>query len=429
MTAPSTKEVAHYLDLFGLQSKALKQTDPAWFDGEREKALARFAHLGFPTLRDEAWHATPLTSLLQTSFSINGKTGNSKFDGLSSPEETKIVFMNGHYSPDNSSSSLPHGVTLSPLSETIKKENLLPFFKKDSTNSFEQLNAAFFQDGAFLRIAKGTFVEKPIHLIFISTSLHSPLFFNPFNLILAEENSRATIVESYQGQGNYFNNAMTRIYAGSHAVLDHYKLQEESQEAIHIASVNIEQESGSHVFSHSLAFGARLSRNNIHASLNAVGADCALDGFFLGHDRQLLDHHILVDHHKPQGTSNQLYKGILDDEAKGILHGTVLVHEGAKKTDAHQQLKSLLLSDKAESLPEPQLKILNDDVKCTHGAAVGQLDKKALFYLRSRGIEETAARNMLTRAFGNEVIERIKVEGIRKRVLRILDERLKKDHA
>jgi Fe-S cluster assembly protein SufD len=293
-------------------------------------------------------------------------------------------------------------------------------------NAFAALNQAFFSDGAFIFVPGGVEVAEPVSLIYLSSAKHRGDTILPRNLIIAGANSRLTVVESYISTGNaaYFTNAVTEILAGDHAAVEHIKLQDEAAEAFHIATIAGEFGRASNVRVHSFALGAKLSRTNIRTKLAGEGLECILNGLYLTRGEQLADHHMIVEHAQPRCASHEYFNGILDDKSKGVFHGRIYVHPLAQKTDAKQTNKNLLLSDDATADTKPQLEIYADDVKCTHGATIGQLNAESIFYLRSRGLDTAAARRMLIHAFAGEIIERVKCEAAREVIDRLVWDRL-----
>jgi Fe-S cluster assembly protein SufD len=293
-------------------------------------------------------------------------------------------------------------------------------------NAFAALNQAFFLDGAFISVPDGVEVAEPIQLVFISLAKQSGTAIHPRNLILAGANSRLTVVESYLSAASaaYLTNAVTELIAGDNANVELLKLQDEALDAFHVATIQGEFGRASNVNVHSFALGARLSRNNIRACLAGEGLECNLNGLYLTRGEQLADHHMIVEHAKPHSASHEYFNGILDDKSKGVFHGRILVRPVAQKTDAKQTNKNLLLSDNATADTKPQLEIYADDVKCTHGATVGQLNREAVFYLRSRGIGPETARRMLIHAFAGEIIERVKCAPVREELDKLVWDRL-----
>jgi Fe-S cluster assembly protein SufD len=288
-------------------------------------------------------------------------------------------------------------------------------FARYDAQPFVALNTALMEDGAFVRIARGVVAEEPIHLLFLTVAEEGPLVTYPRNLILADENSQATIVETYAALdgGVYFNNVVTEIIAAENAVLDHYKIQQESEGAFHIATQQVQQDRDSNFTSHSISLGGALVRNDINAVLNGTGIESTVNGLYLASGRQHVDNHTAIDHAKPHCNSHELYKGILDGHATGVFNGKIFVRPDAQKTDAKQTNQNLLLSADATINTKPQLEIFADDVRCTHGATVGQLDADAIFYLRSRGLGLEEARGLLTYAFASDILERVKVAPLR----------------
>jgi Fe-S cluster assembly protein SufD len=277
------------------------------------------------------------------------------------------------------------------------------------------LNTAFIASGAFIFIPAGVEVESPVHLLFLSDGRDASVVSFPRVLIVAESGSKATVIESYSGvaEGAYFTNAVVEINLADGARLNHYKVQRESAEAFHVATTQATLGSASSFNSTTITLGARLSRHDINVVLDHEGAECRVDGLYLVGESQHTDTHSLIDHRQPHCTSHQLYKGILDGKSRAVFNGKVFVREGAQQTDAKQTNRNLLLSNEARVDTKPQLEIFADDVKCAHGATVGQLEEEELFYLISRGLNPDLARNLLTYGFAEEVIEKIKVESIK----------------
>lgn len=395
-----------------------------WLDRLRKESFARFAEQGFPTTRDEAWKYTSVAALEKTAFEAAPAAEPGAIPdsfGFAGAACHRLVFVNGRFAPDLSwLLPLPAGVRIASLADVLEQyperlEALLARPAVAENRPFAALNAAFASDGACIELAPGAAVEAPIHLLFLTAAGGKAVMTHPRNLIVASEGSRAVIVEHYAGldEGGYFTNAVTELALGRNAHIEHLKLQEESFAAFHIASTEARQDAGSRYVSHSVSLGAQLARNDIHASLDGENVDCELNGLYLADGRQHVDHHTRIDHARPRGTSRELYKGILAGRARGVFSGKVMVHEGAQKTDARQTNRNLLLSRDAEADSKPQLEIHADDVKCSHGATVGQLDENMIFYLRSRGIDEAAAKGLLTHAFAAEVLNRVSAEPIR----------------
>jgi Fe-S cluster assembly protein SufD len=285
------------------------------------------------------------------------------------------------------------------------------------------LNTAHVHDGAFIHLPRGTRIEEPIHILYVSRSNGSSVVSHPRTLIIAEDGTRASFVESYVGfeSDAYFTNAVTEIVVKENAEIDHCKLQRESDSAYHMATVRAQVGRSSRFLTSSLSFGGALVRNDTHAVLADEGIECALNGLYLARNHQHVDNHTVIEHTKPNCSSRELFKGILGGRAKAVFNGRIHVHPQAQKTDAKQTNRCILLSDDAQINSNPQLEIYADDVKCTHGAAVGRLDEDAVFYLRSRGIDDAAARRMLVFAFANEVLEDVRIAPVREHLTTDLD--------
>ena len=409
--------------------------DPGWLTEIRRSGMERFREMGFPTVRDEAWKYTNVTPIRRVPFNPAPESGPTPAplltDTLAEREEIQIVFVNGRYSPALSSAApRPEGLEVKSLKEVLRErpewaEPHLGRIVRDG-NAFAAINAAFLDDGAFVRLPARTAIERPIHLVFLSEPVFGPTVSHPRNLVIAEPGSQAALVETYAGTDGElsFTNAVTEVVLGEGAVLDFSKLERESDVAFHVATIAVSQGRDSNFTSHSISLGGALARNDLNVRLDAEGADCTLNGLFLGSGAQLLDNHTLIDHAEPHGTSRELYKGILDGKSRGIFHGTIIVRPDAQKTDAMQTNKNLLLSKEALVNSEPALRIFADDVKCRHGSTIGQLDAAAMFYLRSRGIGEREARDLLVYAFASDVASRIRVAPLRSLVERQLGLRL-----
>jgi Fe-S cluster assembly protein SufD len=400
---------------------------PGWLSQRRREAIARFAELGLPTPRDEDWKYTPLAPITATTFDV-GLEG----DGHEPSEEaiapfcmgasswSRLVFVNGRFSAKLSAlRPLPGGVRVGSLGEVLITDAEVVRARLSAAgeplDAFTALSAAFWQDGAFVDVPDRVTVEAPIHLLFVATTPGRARIDHPLNLIVLGRESHATVVESYVALGadTYLTNAVTEVAAGASASLDHLEILLESGRAFHVGRTQVHQARDSRFTSCAVTLGGRLVRNEIHALLAAEGADCRLSGLYVVGGQQHADTHTVIDHASPRATSRQLYKGILDGRARGVFNGRIVVRPGANGTDAHQANKNLLLSDEAEVDSKPQLEIFADDVKCGHGAADGQLPAEAIFYLKSRGLDEASARALLTYGFGHEVLERIGVAPVR----------------
>jgi Fe-S cluster assembly protein SufD len=309
-------------------------------------------------------------------------------------------------------------VHLGSLSEALSGggDALVPYFFRSPANPFTDLNTMLMEDGAFLHVGKEVEVPEPIHLLFLASGGERPVMTHPRNVIVAGEGSRVTVVERYAGRSDAgcLVNAVTDIATGGGAIVAHYRLQEDGPDAYHVSSLRSRQGTGSRFAAHSVSLGARLSRSDVHAVLDGEDAACLLNGLYLGNGEQHVDHFTTIDHAKPDGSSREYYRGILDGRSRGVFRGRVIVREDAQKTDARQANRNLLLSREAEADSRPQLEIHADDVKCTHGATVGPLDEEKVFYMRSRGIDETSARGLLAYAFAADILERFDLPDVRR---------------
>lgn len=406
----------------------------------RRTGRERFEELGFPTSRQEAWRHINVAPIARASFrrtpgARHGLT-RERLQPFFVAGASELVFVNGQLDVELSNPlPLPEGVYAGSLAAALaaepqRVEAHLGRHVDITAHPFAALNTAFLADGAFVHVPRGVVVETPIHLLFIATAGDVATVSYPRNLLVAEENSQVTVVESYGGFGgdHYFTCPVTEIVGAPHAVIDHYKLQQESLEAFHVAVQQVYLERSANFFSHSISHGGALVRNDVRAMLDAEGIECTLNGLYLARGGQVVDNHMRVDHAKPHCNSYELYKGVLEDRARAVFNGLIYVHQDAQKTDAKQSNRNLLLSAEALVQSNPQLEIFADDVRCTHGSTTGHLEDEAVFYLRSRGIGEEAAMSLLTYAFAAEVLQEIRLEAIRKDVEEFLFTRLPKGH-
>jgi Fe-S cluster assembly protein SufD len=398
----------------------------------RKKALSSFNELEFPSLKDEEWKYTNISPLLQHNFTV--EPGEVKINEkdlqpflFKEMKSNILVFVNGHFSEELSElKSLAQGVIVSDIGKAIKEVH--PAVKKYfgqiagfNDNIFVSLSTAFTKSGAFIYVPAGKIVEEPIHILFISSSKNKVIV-QPRNLFVAEENSQVSILEHYVSLGSetYFTNAVTEIAAGENAVIDHIKLQEENKKSFHIARMEVHQERSSNFTSHSISFGALFAKNDFNTRFNDEGSECTLNGLYMIEGEQFFDAHTLIDHAMPHCNSHEHYKGILNDKSRGVFNGKVMVRKDAQKTNAFQQNNNILLSDEALVNTKPQLEIFADDVKCSHGATIGQLDKDSMFYLKTRGISKEWARTILIHAFASDVVKSLKMNPVREYVEKII---------
>jgi Fe-S cluster assembly protein SufD len=404
--------------------------------------MARFEETGFPETSHEDWRFTPLSSLTRLAFKpawdlprtslTRDDLARFVFAGIPG---ARLVFLNGHFAPHLSTPGHLHGgVTVTNLAGVLRDcgtdlEKNFGLLATPELNPFAALNTAFCQDGAVIHVPQGQSIEDPVHLLFLSTAEEPGITMQPRNLVIAGRASRLTVLESHVSIGTAasFTNAVTEVFVEEDAVVEHCKFQDEHTAAFHMGTLAARLGRGGRFASHSIASGARLSRNNIHLDLAGENVESILNGLFLTAGDQLADHHMTVNHAQPHGVSHEYFNGILDGKSKGVFHGRILVQPGAQKTDARQTNKNLLLSDDATVDTRPQLEIHADDVKCTHGATVGQLDPDAIFYLRARGIGTDTARRMLIHAFAGEIIERVACQAAREELSRQVWTRLEQN--
>ena len=403
--------------------------EPEWLAGLRKSAMDRFSVLGFPTTHNEDWKYTNVSGIARLAARPAPAATLTRKELERLPFANlgcgvRLVFLNGRFSPKLSAAKrLPAGVNAASLASVLENgsaplENHLARYAGFEENAFVALNTALFEDGALIEIAKGTVVEEPIHLVFVSVGGAEPWVAHPRNLILAGRGSQAAVIETYvaSGEGVHFTNAVTEIVAAEGGVVEHYKLQDEGAQAFHVGTIQGLQERSSSLTSHNVGFGAALARNDVNVVLDGEGAECMLNGLYATTGKQHVDNHSTLDHAKPNCNSRELYKGILDGQGTGVFNGKIIVHKDAQKTNALQSNKNLLLSADAMINTKPQLEIFADDVRCTHGATVGQLDKDALFYMQTRGIPREAARDLLTYAFAGELFDRMNWAPARERL-------------
>jgi Fe-S cluster assembly protein SufD len=384
------EQTGAWLDSFTKQAPA-----PEWLRRLREAGFERFAELGFPTTHDEEWRFTNVARIARTAF----RKGAAEVT-LRLPEGVEEIEASGA------------GLDLGRYTA--------------GGNAFAALNTAFLDRIVVLRVPRGVVIEEPIEIVF-----HVPEGWSggpphkavhPRVVILVGANAQCAIVETYKGNGQYLTNAVTEIVAGEGAVVDHYKVQQEDREAFHVATLEASLGRSANFSTTSISLGGALVRNDVSAVLSE-GTEATLNGLYLVNGSQHVDNHTVIDHAKPHGTSHELYKGILDGKASAVFNGRIMVRKDAQKTDSKQTNKNLVLSDEAVIDTKPELQIFADDVRCTHGATIGQLDAESLFYLQSRGIGKDDARDLLTYAFAQDIIDRVKIQTLRERLERSLFEK------
>jgi Fe-S cluster assembly protein SufD len=379
----------------------------------REQALQRFEQLGWPTTQWEEWRYTNVAPIAKSAWKTAAGRATEAGPYTHPQAAAEIVFVNGQLT-----GSRGDVVALSLAGDHPAIEKHFAKYADYQRHPFTALNTANAQDGGLVVVPDGKVVEGFIHILFVGDG--DGVWSHPRNLVVVGRNAQVAVVETYVGSGSYFTNAVTEIVAGDGAIVDHYKIELESKSASHIATVQIHQERASSVTSHQIALGGGLVRNEVNVALAGEGASIRLEGLFVLAGTQHVDNHTVIDHVKPHCDSLELYKGILDDKARGIFDGRIIVREGAQKTNSRQVNHNMLLSETAIVDSKPTLEILNDDVKCNHGSTIGQLNEEALFYLRSRGIDETEARKLLVIAFASEIVDRLKIEPVQEQVRRAM---------
>jgi Fe-S cluster assembly protein SufD len=431
-------EKENHFSAYRLLAETREGRDPAWLENLREKAGEAFELLDFPATRDEEWKYTSVAPILKTPYRVMfGPDAVALRSETIAPftyaesRKSQLVFVNGVYSQALSNlTAVPGGIAVCNLSDAppghagVLREHLAAHANY-CDETFTALNTAHINDGAFVFIPDRQVVENPIHLLFISTA-PEPVASHPRALIVAGEGSVATIIESYVSPGEdvYFTNAVTEFVAGEGAVVTHYRLQEESERAFHIGTTQVYLERKSNYTSYAVSLGGEIARHNLNIALTDEGIETTADGLYVVTGSQHTDSHTVIDHRRPHSTSHQLYKGILDGRSRAVFNGKVFVREGSLLTDARQLNKNLLLSPNAHIDTKPQLEIFADDVKCSHGATVGQLEDEEVFYLSTRGIPPERARALLTFGFAEDVIRKIKLKSVREQLDRMVLDKL-----
>ena len=386
-----------------------------WLDMLRSDGLARYGKLGLPGPRDEAWKYTNLTRMGRTRF-VTGLAGaepalDSVPEGVLDINAVRLVSVNGRLRPALSNlSALPPGVSITTLGDAVRSGNQtiaqrLGQISYGHDMPMLALNTAYLNDGVIVEVAEGISIDTPIHLISVGVADGDPVAFHPRNVISLGAGASGTFYESHVGVGSYLSNGATALHLGDDAILRHRKLQNETNSAYHVASASVEVAARARYENYTLHIGGRLARNELHVILKGREANCSLYGAYTGRGSQHIDTTTFVDHVVPDCTSREVYKGALDDNSCGVFQGKILVRKDAQRTDGHQLNKALLLSEGAEINAKPELEIYADDVKCSHGATAGELDEEQLFYLRSRGVMEAEARDLLVTAFLEESLE------------------------
>ena len=408
---------------------------PARVQALRQAGLEKFSALGFPTTKNEDWHYTSVSQITEEEFTLlTARTDDAQpaqLDPFYFREQQwpTAVFVNGRFSPALSSlKNLPKGVRFEALADAWKNSKATDEIGHVATTdnyAFTALNTALMYDGALIEIAKDAEVTGAIHLLYVTDATAAKGQMHPRTMIIAGRHSKATVIESYVSlsDARYFTNAVTEVSVAEGANLSHYKIQREGLRAFHVGTIEVRQAKDSHYQSFSLATGGELSRTNVYTTLDGENCGATLNGLYMVGGEQHCDHQTQIIHAQPNCFSRELYKGVLDGRSHGVFNGKVYVHPIAQKTDGKQTNKTLLLSDTAKADTKPQLEIFADDVKCTHGATIGQIDKQALFYMKSRGIDNATATKLLTYAFAADVLETIELEPLKHELEKLTLER------
>jgi Fe-S cluster assembly protein SufD len=411
--------------LFENFEQRVEPSSPGWLMSLRRAGNAHFGELGFPTTDHEEWRFTnvrPIAALEPQAPPANVRLTHediARFTYHDLPSRM-LVFVDGRLHPELSSPGKNDGAKVLDLAAAIQAEadvlqQHLGRYARYDDNAFAALNTSLIDDGAVILIGAKQEIAEPIFLLFVSTGKVAGVVTNPRILVVAQERSSAVVIEKYVTLGDepHFTNAVTELVLAEGARLEHCKIQDESVNAFHVATIQVYQKRDSNLLTHSISLGAAIARNNVTPVLDAEGCECTMNGLYLGHGTQLIDHHTAIHHAKPHCNSHEFYHGILDGKSQGVFNGKIFVRPDAQKTDAKQTNRNLLLSDEASINTKPQLEIFADDVKCTHGATVGQLEEEHIFYLRARGIGLEQARRMLVHAFASDIVNRISIEAIR----------------
>jgi Fe-S cluster assembly protein SufD len=428
-TAAASRYTAEYQTI----APALPGQTLPWLKQLRFEALEKFSAQGFPSLREEEWRYTNVSAIEKKLFSpvlgfapyLNMQPINKEWlKSYQLKDAWSVVLVDGHFSAEFSVlEGLPEAVSLMGIAEALEgTQNIAPLLEKylgqavnHSEHSFIAFNTAWFTDGLLLYVPAGQVLAKPVQLLHVVTQTDAMA--TSRNIVIIDEMAEAKVIETFAGIDNsYLTAAITEVFVDQNADLTLYKMQSESEKAYHFGGMYVKQARGARFTHHNFAFGGLLARSDIHTDLDQA-SECELNGLYLGVKRQHIDNHTRINHLKPHAVSREMYKGVLDDRARGVFQGRVIVAEGAQKTDSQMNNRNLLLSDNAEADTKPQLEIYADDVKCSHGVTVGQLDEKSIFYLQSRSIDEETARNMLTFAFANEMVDKIKIKNLHDKVL------------
>lgn len=414
------------------ESLARIAASPAWLAQARQNSWARFAEIGIPTTRHEEWKYFNLSALSSRALKASNPISAKEAQGISEYLEEgdiHVVFLNGTFSKELSHlDRLPKGLVVSKLSEVLESEEIKNLFKRTNVNDpepFVSLNTSLYRDGAYIRIEDKAVISQVIHIVHLTTNAQDAAVF-PRTILVAGRSAQASVLESFIGLNDdaYFVNSVTDIHVGENTVLNYYKCQADSPRALHIGAVRVTQEANSQLEAFSLAIGSHMARNNISVASNGEGTDSILDGLYVLGSTQEVDNHTLIDHRQPNCTSHQLYKGILNDQSHAVFNGKIFVQPIAQKTNSYQLNKHLLLGRDCRVDTKPQLEIFADDVKCTHGATIGQLNEDEVFYLQTRCIGKEDAVRMLSRGFVDDILDKLRDQNVRRKLSRLLSRKI-----
>lgn len=421
-------KISDLKDLVTEKRQSLSAKNPDFLGDLRQFSEDRYLALGLPTPDWEDWRFTPLSALSKTEFS-----GSSVLDSVNLPEyksysPIKIVLINGVFSQELSNlNDLPPGLKISSLNDAILTspdllKQHLGAHTKDAEHPFVFLNTALFNDGIFVHVEKHVRLANPVHIVELADSNDVPVAYNTRILIVVEENAELTVIETNKGREGsvYFNNSVLEASVAKAGLLYHYRIQDESKESFNMTTIDGTVDQGANFVTQTINLGGKFVRNDVGITLNGKDGFCTMNGLTFISGNQFVDNHTRLDHAQPNCETHELYKTILDDNAKAVFNGKIMVRQIAQKTNAKQTNKNLLLSANAQIHSNPQLEIFADDVKCTHGATIGQIDESQLYYLKSRGISEAEARRMLIFAFANDLVEKIHVAELRQDLEKVL---------
>jgi Fe-S cluster assembly protein SufD len=432
LSAAADRYVAEFTKVESRASAA-----PAWLVSARQEAMARFTAAGFPTTRQEEWRFTSVAEIAETPFTLaahDAAVDTNQVRALEICEAHRhlLVFVNGRFQPDLSSvAGLPAGVVIGNLRAALSSHETVVarhFGRPTATarTPLAWLNTAFADDGAFIYVPRDVQMDEPVQLLYLSAPNGTPMVSYPRTLVVVERGARLSLVETYGGTpgSRYWTDAVTEIITHENARVDAYRVQRESEQAFHTAATYSEQGRDSTVTIHPVVFGAALSRHDIVTRLGGPNGHCTINGLYILDGAQHADHHTTIDHAEPHCESHEYMNGVLDGRSRGVFNGRIIVRPGAQRTDSKQTNNNLVLSEHARADSQPQLEIYADDVKCTHGATLGPIDPRAMFYLTSRGISAAEARSLLTYGFGAEIIDRMEIAPLQAQLDRMIRQRV-----